>query len=56
MEDRDTTLRRVALQQALDLHKVWLKEGHISCSAELQLEDTLHIANKFYQFLKGETK
>lgn len=53
MED---ALRAVALREALDLHKVWLKEGHISCSAELQLEDTLHIANKFYTFLKGETK
>ena len=49
-------LRVVALRASVDLHKVWLKEGHISCSAELQLEDIRHVADNFYQFLKGETK
>jgi hypothetical protein len=49
-------LRTVALKAAIDLHKVWLKEGHISCSAELQLEDIQRIADKFYQFLEGDNK
>lgn len=49
-------IRALALKAAIDLHKVWLKEGHISCSAELQIEDIRHVADKFYQFLKGETK
>jgi hypothetical protein len=52
----DEELRKSALSLAVDLHKVWLKEGHISCSAELQIEDIRHVAARFYDFLKGETK
>jgi hypothetical protein len=53
MEDE---LRKTALLLAVDLHKLWLKEGHISCSAELQIEDIRHVAARFYDFLKGEIK
>ncbi len=52
----DAHLRGKALEMAVNLHKVWLKEGHITASAEQQIDDTRYIANRFYEFLKGETK
>lgn len=48
MEDKDTTLRRVALQQAL---------AHYAGKHTLATpDDVTHVANIFYTFLKGETK
>lgn len=52
----DAHLRGNALEMAVNLHKVWLKEGHITASAEQQLDDIRYTANRFYEFLKGETK
>ena len=52
----DQTLRLQALEKSLQLHSVWLKRGEISCSAELQIEDIIHVANIFYAYLKGDTK
>lgn len=48
MEDRDTTLRRVALQQAI---------AHLGGKATLAApNDVTNVAKIFYTFLKGETK
>lgn len=52
----DEELRKSALMMAVDLHKTWLKLGDVDCRAELQLTDICHVAETFYQFLKGETK
>jgi hypothetical protein len=50
MEDRDTTLRRVALQQALAHYAGTTKAGPVSP------KDVIDVAKIFYDFLKGETK
>jgi len=48
MEDKDTTLRRVALQQAI---------AHCANKATITApNDVTNVANIFYTFLKGETK
>ena len=48
MEDRDTTLRRVALQQAI---------AHCANKATITApNDVTNVAKIFYTFLKGETK
>ena len=52
----DAHLRKIALATAVDLQKVWLKEGHVTASIEQQLDDTRYVANLFYAYLKGETK
>jgi len=50
MEDKDTTLRRVALQQAIT-HLSAKTIGSIAAP-----DDVTNVAKIFYTFLKGETK
>lgn len=60
MEDQDPPidahLRGKALLMSIDLYKVWVNEGHVSAALEHQLEDILDVAQRFFSFLKGETK
>ena len=49
-------MRKHALEKSIQLHSLWLHKGEISCNAELQLQDIIHVANTFYTFLEGETK
>lgn len=49
-------LRKQALEKAIQLHSLWLRQGEINCTAEQQLQDIVHVANTFYAFLEGETK
>jgi hypothetical protein len=48
MEDHDTTLRRVALKDAI--------EATAKQSYHLTPQDIVGVAEIFYTFLKGETK
>lgn len=52
----DQMLREKALEKSVQLHALWLHKDEIRCSAELQVQDILYIANLFYDFLKGDTK
>lgn len=52
----DQMLREKALEKSIQLHALWLHKGEIACSAELQVQDILYIANLFHDFLKGDTK